>query len=144
MTCPDHVSAVPNVVSLVTVKRESDPAQGLNAAVAAVLNGERVAAGMTFDQLADASGISKQQLLRLLSTTKRHISLEVLDILAPIFVTTPGRIIASAEERMARSDPDAYAAIRRNQRLSQQLTGDEVPSQPTGTDQTSRRARRPS
>jgi transcriptional regulator with XRE-family HTH domain len=103
-TRPDHVSAVTNLVSLVTMttKRRSDPSLGLNAAVAAVLNGERVAAGMTFDQLADVSGISKQQLMRLLSTTQRHIDVEVLGLLADIFQTTSAEIVVAAQRRMDR------------------------------------------
>lgn len=83
-------------------KRESDPAQGLNAAVAAELNGERVSAGMTFDQLADVSGISKQQLMRLLSTKRRHIDVEVLALLAGVFHTSSAQIVAAAQERMTR------------------------------------------
>jgi transcriptional regulator with XRE-family HTH domain len=90
-------------------KRQSDPAQGLNAAVAAVLNGERVAAGMTFDELATVSGVSKQQLMRLLSTTKRHIDVEVLELLAASFGTTSARVVAAAQERLARL-PDAARA----------------------------------
>jgi transcriptional regulator with XRE-family HTH domain len=90
-------------------KRQSDPAQGLNAAVAAVLNGERVAAGMTFDELATVSGVSKQQLMRLLSTTKRHIDVEVLELLAASFGTTSARVVASAQERLART-PEATRA----------------------------------
>lgn len=117
------------------MKRESNPAQGLNAAVAAVLNGERVAAGMTFEQLADVSGISKQQLLRLLSTTKRHITLE-----AEKFNTTTPQVIAAAQERMSRADPEVYDAIRRNQRLGNQLSQKGA----AGTDQSRGRARRPS
>lgn len=95
-------------------KRESDPSKGLNAAVAAVLNGERVAAGMTFDQLADVSGISKQQLMRLLSTTKRHIDVEVLALLAGIFHSTSAQIVSAAQERLERPgvEQSTYSAFR--------------------------------
>lgn len=101
--------------TLVTVSnREDDPAKGLNAAVAAVLNGERTAAGMTFDELAAVSDISKRTLMRLLSTKDRHIELEVLEVLAGVFHTTPIQILQAANERRSRPlvDPEEEAAAR--------------------------------
>ena len=76
----------------------------LNAALAATLNGERVRGGLTFDQLAASSGISKRTLLRLLSTVERDIDVRVLAKLADVFHTTPSALLADAEDWMARQD----------------------------------------
>lgn len=82
---------------------EKDPAKGLNAALAATLNGERVASGMTFDQLAAATGISKRTLLRQLSTMERHIDIADAANIAAQFDLTLGQALAMAEERMTRT-----------------------------------------
>lgn len=82
---------------------EKDPAKGLNAALAATLNGERVASGMTFDQLAAATGISKRTLLRQLSTMERHIDITDAANIAAQFDLTLGQALAMAEERMGRT-----------------------------------------
>jgi len=81
---------------------EKDPAQGINAAVAATLNGERVAAGMTFDQLAAATGISKRTLLRQLSSLERHLGIADADTIAAQFNLSLGEAVAMAESRMSR------------------------------------------
>lgn len=124
--------------------RERDPAQGLNAAVAAVLNGERVSAGMTFDQLAKVSGISKGQLMRLLSTTKRHIDLDVLEDLAHIFNAEPETILAAATERLSRTrpagvDPDDEADARR---IMRDAMAESDPPAPRAARKSSRPGRR--
>lgn len=102
--------------------RTSDPRTGLNGAVAAVLNGERVNAPLSYDELADASGLNRQTLLRLLSPTnkvRRHIDLETLSILAAVFHRTPIDIVSEAEARLARGEgrpaserEEAEAAMR--------------------------------
>lgn len=74
------------------------PRDGINAAVAATLNGERVAAGLTFDELAARTGISKRTLMRLLSTVERDIDVNVLAAIADVFGLTPAQTIARAEE----------------------------------------------
>jgi len=81
---------------------EKDPAKGLNAALAATLNGERTAAGMTFDQLAAATGISKRTLLRQLSTLERHIDIADAVTIAAQFDLTLVQALAMATERMER------------------------------------------
>lgn len=83
---------------------EKDPSKGLNAALAATLNGERVAAGMTFDVLADATGISKRTLLRQLSTTERALNVADVHTIAAQFHLTVSEVFAMAEARMARVD----------------------------------------
>lgn len=91
--------------------RQSDPALGLNAAVAAVLEGERAAAGWTLRELADASGVSYRTLQRLLKSRDRHIDIAVLGQLAEAFHVQPEAIIATARERQARfGDPEEAAA----------------------------------
>lgn len=81
---------------------ESDPGKGFNAAVADTLNGERVASGMTFDDLAKASGVSKRTLMRLLSTKERHLNVEVIATIAAQFNLSPTEVFVRAEERMGR------------------------------------------
>lgn len=120
--------------------RKHDPAQGLNAAVAAVLEGERAAAGWTLEQLAEHSGVSYRTLQRLLRSRDRHIDLEVLDALAAAYNLLPEQIVAAAQERMSRADPDVYDAIRHNPRLGAALSK----SKGAGTDQPTRTVRRPS
>lgn len=80
-----------------------DPSEGLNAALAATVNGERVAAGMTFDQLAAASGIPKRTLLRKVSTTERHLNVEDVAALAAALGLTVVEVLARAEDRLERA-----------------------------------------
>ena len=82
---------------------EKDPGKGLNAALAATLNGERVASGMTFDELAAKTGISKRTLLRQLSTTERHIDISHVAVIARAFGLSVVEVLARAEERMERT-----------------------------------------
>ena len=82
---------------------EHDPSKGLNAAVAATLNAERVAAGLTFEGLADLVGtISARTLMRQLSTVERHIDVADLADLARVFRLSSSDVIRMAEERMGR------------------------------------------
>ena len=81
---------------------DKDPSTGLNAAVAAVLNGERTRAKMTFDALATISGLSKRTVMRQLSTLERHIDVTDLAIYAAIFNMTPGEVVAEAQKWMLR------------------------------------------
>lgn len=85
---------------------EKDPAKGINAALAATLNGERVAAGMTFDQLAAATGISKRTLLRQLSSMERHIGIADAATIAAQFDLTLAEALSMAEARMGRTQRD--------------------------------------
>lgn len=82
---------------------EKDPAKGLNAALAATLNGERVASGMTFDELAAETGISKRTLLRQLSTMERNIDISHVASMAAAFGLTVVDVMLAAEARMGRS-----------------------------------------
>lgn len=81
---------------------EKDPAKGLNAALAATLNGERVASGMTFDGLAAATGISKRTLMRQLSTMERHIDISHVAAMAEAMGLTVGEVFVAAEARLER------------------------------------------
>lgn len=74
------------------------PSKGPNAAVAAVLNGERTAAGLTYEELAARTGLSKRTLMRLLSTLERDIDVNVLAAIAEAFNLTPAQTMARAEE----------------------------------------------
>lgn len=72
---------------------------GLNAAIAATLNGERVAVGMTFDELADKTGISARSLKRYLSSADRDISIPILARLSVAMDLPVLEIVARAERR---------------------------------------------
>lgn len=82
---------------------EKDPSKGLNAALAATLNGERAAAGMTFEELGAATGISKRTLMRILSTTERHIGVSQVAVIAEQFGLSAAQVFAMAEDRMERA-----------------------------------------
>jgi transcriptional regulator with XRE-family HTH domain len=90
---------------------EKDPSKGLNAALAATLNGERVASGLTFDELAVATGISKRQLMRLLSTMERHLEISVVATIAAEFGLSVADVLAAAEARMERGMGGAQATV---------------------------------
>lgn len=81
---------------------EKDPSKGLNAALAATLKGELAASGMTFDQLAAKTGISKRTLLRQLSSMERHIDISHAAVMAEQFGLTLAQVLVMAEERMER------------------------------------------
>lgn len=83
---------------------EKDPAKGLNAAVAATLNGERVASGMTFDELASATGISKRTLLRYLSSKERDLTLPAIVSIASVFNLSLSEVMDAAEKRLERTE----------------------------------------
>lgn len=91
----------------------NDPDMSLNDALAATLNGERVRAGLTFDALATKSGISKRQLMRLLSTAERDIDVPVLDTLAAVFHTSSSQLVADAEEWRSRPSGDTHEVPER-------------------------------
>lgn len=101
---------------------EKDPTKGLNAAVAAVLNGERAAQGMTFDDLARTSGLSKSTLLRLLGSNlekRRDIDVAQLYSLAVALGMTPVDVFQAAVARMdrqARATRDEFT-LRRTARM---------------------------
>lgn len=82
---------------------EKDPSKGLNAALAATLNSERVVSGMTFDELAAATKISKRTLLRQLSTTERHIAIADAEAIAAQFGLSLAEAMTLAEARLARN-----------------------------------------
>lgn len=90
---------------------EKDPAKGLNAALAATLNGERVASGMTFDELAAATGISKRTLLRQLSTMERHIDISHVATIAAAFDLSVVDVMLAAEARMNRAPKGGTNAV---------------------------------
>lgn len=98
--------------------KDNDPRLGLNGAVAEVLNGERAAAGWTFDKLAERSGIPKRTLMRLVSPTsaeRRAINLDRLEQLATAFGLTPAEVLTAAAERLARADTDDCAESDRSE-----------------------------
>lgn len=90
---------------------ETGPEAGLNAALAATLNGERVASGMTFDQLAVATGIPKRTLLRKVSTVERHLSIEDVRRIAAAFNLTVVEVVTRAEERMERTSSATVSSL---------------------------------
>lgn len=82
---------------------EKDPSKGLNAALAATLNGERVASGMTFDELAAATGISKRTLLRQLSTMERDMNIATVAAIATAVGLPLTDVLVAAERRLERT-----------------------------------------
>lgn len=95
-----------------------DRSCGLNGAVAAVLNGERAAAGITFEQLGADVGLSKRTVLRLLSTMERDIDVDVLAAMAARFSMTPVEVIEAAQKRMERAERTDDLATKRAARKS--------------------------
>lgn len=89
---------------------EKDPAKGLNAALAATLNGERAASGMTFDELAAATGISKRTLLRKLSTMERSLDIDEAATIAAQFNLTLGQALEMATARLSRGTSERRSA----------------------------------
>ena len=83
-----------------TTPRPRASRTGLNAAIAATLNGERVALGLTFDDLADKSGISARSLKRYLSSTDRDIKVDVLARVAQAMDISVDEVIRRADQRL--------------------------------------------
>lgn len=83
---------------------EKDPAKGLNAALAATLKGELAASGMTFDKLAEVTGISKRTLLRKLSTMERSLDIDEAAAIAASFNLTLSQALEMASARMSRQE----------------------------------------
>lgn len=68
-------------------------------ALAATLRAERAAANLTFEELADRSGVSKSSLLRFEKGT-RDPSISSLYKIARALKTTPAHLAAQAEDRL--------------------------------------------
>lgn len=88
---------------------EKDPSKELNAALADTLKGELAASGMTFDQLAAKTAISKRTLLRLLSTKERALKVDYIVAIASAFNLTAGEVFLAAEARLEREHRDGRA-----------------------------------
>lgn len=87
--------------------------EGLNAAVAAELRGERAAQNLTVQELAARSEVPYASLRRYLSG-ERDIDVAVLAALAAALGTTPARIVVAAEDRMGReSQAEATVTVLR-------------------------------
>lgn len=78
----------------------------LNAAVAATLNGERVAAGLTFEQLASKTGISARSLKRYLSGVERDIKVNTLAQIAGPLGLSLTEVIRRSELRREHRDEE--------------------------------------
>ena len=87
------------------VTTEKDPSKGLNAAIAATLNGERVAAGLSFDDLAQRTGISSRTLKRYLSSAERHIDVNTLGSISVALDVPLEEVLTSANRRLRGSLP---------------------------------------
>lgn len=92
---------------MVTEKR---PDQGLNAAVSAVLRGERAASGLTIEQLAAKASLSTPTVQRLLSN-RRGLTIDYLERLCGALDLSPVHVLALAVERHT-ADPDLVRRIR--------------------------------
>jgi transcriptional regulator with XRE-family HTH domain len=71
-------------------------------AVAAALQAERAAAGLTIAQLADRSGLVPGTLWRVLHS-QRAMTVAQLAALAPVFGMRPSQLLAAAERRSTRA-----------------------------------------
>lgn len=71
----------------------------LSAVVAQQLQAERAAMGWTYKQMAEASGVDQQSLIRYL-TGKREIKTAVLGLLCDALGITPGDLLRRATERI--------------------------------------------
>lgn len=76
----------------------------LNAALAAVLRGARGEKRLSVPALSALSGVEKNSLQRYL-IGKREIRIEVLEKLAPALGSTPAKLMAEAEVKLANSIP---------------------------------------
>lgn len=91
---------------------EHVPSEGLNAAVARTLNGERAASKVSFDKLAETTGISKRTLLRLLSTMERDLDVSVIDRIARALGLTVLDVFTMAEQRIEREARQDDGTVR--------------------------------
>lgn len=80
-----------------------NPDSGLNAAVAAVLRGEKYAQRLTNRQLSERSGIPEVSVQRYLDA-KRDLKVDVLAALAASVGLTAGELINAAAIRLGRPD----------------------------------------
>lgn len=77
---------------------EDDPGVGLNAALAWVLEEQRAAQEIRVTDLSEESGIALRTLQRYLGGD-RHISIAVLERLAPVLGKKPSTLLRLAERR---------------------------------------------
>jgi transcriptional regulator with XRE-family HTH domain len=110
LTCPVRYLEVMSPV-------EKDHAAGLNGAVAAVLRGERAAAGLTLEELADRSGVPVVSLRRFLAG-ERAINVAVLHSVTQALGVEPSEVLEAAQTRLERRlvadlGPDKVAKVQR-------------------------------
>lgn len=92
--------------------QHSDPGAGLNGALARTLNGERVAAHLTFADLATRTGISERQLIRLLSKMERTLNITVAEQIAEAVGLQLVEVLIMAEARLDREQRGAEGGPR--------------------------------
>lgn len=105
------------------------PGEGLNAAVAAVLRGERASADLTINQLASKADLTAISVRRYLKA-QRHIDVAVLNALAQALGTNMQAIVAAAEARMKRQAPPEVTQV--NTRRRTPAAGSPVPTEREG------------
>lgn len=78
---------------------EKDPARGLNGAIAAELRAERAAMKITFDDVAERSGLSKRTVLRLFNA-ERAVTMAYLEAVCEAMGVQMSHITERAEARL--------------------------------------------
>ena len=105
------------------------PAEGLNAAVAAELRGERAAKDLTTKQLSERAGIPYASLRRYLGA-ERHIDVATVAALCGALGLKPAEIVARASERLERDrssgEADVAQLVDRRRQRSYPVLDDEA------------------
>lgn len=81
---------------------ELDHNKGLNGAIAGELRAERGRQRITYDQLAESTGIGRRTLIRILNG-ERAINMSVLEAISEAFNLAPSAIIQAAQEQLGSS-----------------------------------------
>jgi hypothetical protein len=79
---------------------------GLNAAVAAVLEGERAAADLNYPTLGQRCGLSARTLMRKLSTHEADLDINEVAAIGEVFHLAPSEVVARGEEYQLRNSPE--------------------------------------
>jgi transcriptional regulator with XRE-family HTH domain len=94
-------------MGIIVVRVDTNPAQGLNAAIAEILEGERAIAKISHVTLSGLTGLSKSTLIRYLNK-ERDIPVAAVEVIAIALNVDISELIHDARTRLARGNVIAF------------------------------------
>lgn len=113
---------------------ELDHNKGLNGAIAGELRAERSRQRITYDQLAERTGIGRRTLIRIING-ERAINMATLEAICEAFAVPPSAVIAAAQRHLdteTTADVVAFPTVENQEWLAAKRPGYSVQDQLDG------------